>query len=256
MHLKEFDVPNLEAIWAEICVGKVRTVIGSVYIPPGDISAIDLLDDVISRILVSHSNLLICMDANSRHALWDNSCIGIPHSRPSIKMRNKLEQIIDKYDLLIHNSGLPTYCSGDVATAPDVTNTKGLSQYGNLVWSVLDDDLRTPHEAIMFEVGDHPQGFHKEIINWRVFDWEAYKDATGKALEGIFEKWSTDDDICVNEMVKELSNTLHACVNSLATKKVITQHRRPWISSDISAELKKTQKDTEQVPSTSKSTQH
>ena len=242
VHLKEFDVPDLEAIWAEICVGKVRTVIGSIYIPPGDIDAIDLLDDVISRILVSHSNIIICMDANSRHALWDNSCIGIPHCRQSIKMGIRLEHIIDKYDLLVHNNGIPTYRSGDIATAPDVTITKGLSQYGNMVWSVLDDDLRTPHESIMFQVGDHVQGFRKEIIDWRVFDWEAYKEATCKALNVVYDKWSSDDNLCVNAMSKEISDTLHACVNDVATKKVITQHSRPWINPDISLELKKLRK--------------
>jgi len=93
-----------------------------IYIPPGNIYAIELLNDVIARILISHSNLLICMDANSGHASWDNSCISIPHSRQIIKIGIKLEQIIDKYDLCIHNTGLPTYCFGDIATPPDVTN--------------------------------------------------------------------------------------------------------------------------------------
>jgi len=27
---------GLEAVWAEISVGKIMTVIGSVYVPPGD----------------------------------------------------------------------------------------------------------------------------------------------------------------------------------------------------------------------------
>ena len=206
VHLKEFNVADLEAIWAEVYVGKVRTVIGSIYIPPGNIQAIELLDDVIARILVSHTNLLICMDANSRHALWDNSCIGIPQSRQSIKMGIKLEQIIDKYDLCIHNNGLPTYCSGDIATAPDVTITKGLTQYGNMVWSILDDDLRTPHESIMFEVGGHLEGYRKEVIDWRVFDWEAYKDATSTELKVIHEKWSSDDNPCAKVMAKEISD--------------------------------------------------
>jgi len=42
--LREFEVDNLEAVWADVKVDKVRTVIGSVYIPPGDKHALDLLD--------------------------------------------------------------------------------------------------------------------------------------------------------------------------------------------------------------------
>ena len=66
-----------------------------IYIPPGDtrIAALELLDDVISRILQNHSNLVICMDANARNAIWHNSCIGIAQSHQSIKMGSKLEHI-------------------------------------------------------------------------------------------------------------------------------------------------------------------
>jgi len=67
-----------------------------------------------------------------------------------------------------------------------------------MVWSVLDDDLRTPHKSIMFELRDHLQGFRKEVTDWCVFDWEAYKDATSTELKGIHEKWSSDDNLNLN----------------------------------------------------------
>jgi len=44
----------------------------------------------------------------------------------------KLEAIIDKYSLLIHNTGVSTYRSGSVSTSPDVTVSVGLTQYGNI----------------------------------------------------------------------------------------------------------------------------
>lgn len=128
VHLKEFDVDGLEAIWAEISVGKIRTVIGSVYIPPGDSSALDLLGSVIDHILQTHRSLVICMDANSRSVLWGSSCIGINQSRKSMQMGLKLESIMNKHNLQIHNNGLSTYRSGDIATAPDVTLSLGLTR--------------------------------------------------------------------------------------------------------------------------------
>jgi len=97
VHLKEYEVDNLEAIWVDVKVNKVRTVIGSVYIPPGDGAALDILDTVIDRILHSHNHLVIGMDANSRSVLWDGSCIGISEYQKSRKMGIKLEEIIDKH---------------------------------------------------------------------------------------------------------------------------------------------------------------
>lgn len=77
VHLTEYDENGLEAVWAEVMVGKVRTVIGSVYVPPGDVAAINVLDMVIGKILQSHTKLLIGMDANARSAMWDDSSSSI-----------------------------------------------------------------------------------------------------------------------------------------------------------------------------------
>ena len=72
VHLKEFDAYGLEAVWADVMVDKFRTVVGSVYIPPGDIIALDILDTVIGNILQTHQHVIVAMDANSRNILWDD----------------------------------------------------------------------------------------------------------------------------------------------------------------------------------------
>ena len=81
VHLKEYDMDGLEAVWAVILINKVQTVIGSVYVPPGDMSALSILDTVISKILTSFSHILIAINANSRSTLWDDMCAGISQSR-------------------------------------------------------------------------------------------------------------------------------------------------------------------------------
>jgi len=170
LHLKEFDVDGLEAVWAEVMIRHVRTVIGSVYVPPGDISALDLLDNIIGHILSQHSQVVICMDANSRNILWDDSCIGLSPSQRSVQMGVKLENIVNKYDLHIHNNGTATYRSGDITTAPDVTLSTGLTKYGNINWSTVDYDFRSPHDGIVLEIGTRVDSFRKELINWKCFD--------------------------------------------------------------------------------------
>jgi len=63
-------------------------------------------------------------------------------------MGTKLEEIIRKYGLVVHNDGRPTFRQSNVATAPDVTVSAGLMELGPVRWSVVDDELRTPHEAV------------------------------------------------------------------------------------------------------------
>ena len=104
---------DLEAVWAEVMVENIRCVVGSVYIAPGDFHALDLLDLTVGRILQSHQHLLISMDANSRNYLWDNNCIGVSQYSNSFRMGCKLEDIINKHCLYIHNDGTPTYQSGN-----------------------------------------------------------------------------------------------------------------------------------------------
>jgi len=185
--------------------GKVRTVIGSVYIPPGDIDGLDLLDDVIGKILQKNNNVLIGMDANSRSVLWDDNSIGITQHRKSFQMGAKLEVILNKHSLIIHNTGVPTYISGSVSTSPDVTVTTGLTQYGNVLWKTIDDDLKSPHEAILIDIGQPVANVRKEIINWKTFDWTAYRSLTSTVLGNLIEDWTTNHYIDSDQMAKDLS---------------------------------------------------
>ena len=41
VYLEKYVADNLEAVWAEVKVGRIRTVVRSVYIPPGDIDVLD-----------------------------------------------------------------------------------------------------------------------------------------------------------------------------------------------------------------------
>jgi len=49
VHLHEYDMAGLEAVWADVMVNGLRTVVGSVYIALGDIKALDILESVVGR---------------------------------------------------------------------------------------------------------------------------------------------------------------------------------------------------------------
>lgn len=56
VHLKEYDVDGLEAVWADVMIDKKRMVVGSVYIAPGDIQSLTLFDNVVDKILHCQSH--------------------------------------------------------------------------------------------------------------------------------------------------------------------------------------------------------
>ena len=74
-----------------------------------------------------------------------------------------------------------------------------------------------------------------EVIDWSKFDWKAYQDVTGKALNELFDNWNNID---VDVMAKELNITLQECVDQLAVKKVVTEHSKPWINKELANLLK------------------
>jgi len=239
VHLQQYDVNGLEAVWADVMVDKCRMVVGSVSIAPGDTAALNLLDSTIELILTEHRRLIIAMDSNSRHGVWDDSCIGLPRHTRSLQMGTKLDEIIRKHGLVVHNDGQPTYCQGNVATAPDVTLSVGLLELGPVKWSVVDDELRTPHEGILVSVDEKPD-VKIEVIDWPKFDWNKYEMETEQVLSDLCDNWDKQDLLQSNSeiLVSELVAGIEQCVQRTATLRTITKHSRPWISCDIANKLK------------------
>ena len=128
--LTEFDTQGLEAVWIDAMVGDERAVVGSVYINVGKIDEIDKLEAVIGKILGKHKSLIICMDANSRHAMWDSFCSALPRSSTVRKMGEKLQSIIINHSLQLHNNhGEITYRSGNSKSSIDITLSTGLNTH-------------------------------------------------------------------------------------------------------------------------------
>lgn len=177
--------------------------------------------------------MLIRMDANARNSLWDRMCVSVSHSRKSLSMCSRLEEIIDKYGLHILNTGIPTYRYGVISTAPDVTISAGNGQYGNVFWTVIDDELRTPHEGLLINIGDRVNIDRREVINWKIYDWSAYCKETKVKLNSLRETWQRHQDCSIDQMVKELTETIQGCVDLIAMKKIITEHSKPWISPQL-----------------------
>ena len=241
VHLKESEVDGLEAILAEVMVGKVRCVVGSVYIPPGDIKAIEVLDNV-DNILKVHHCVLTSMDANARNSLWNDSCIGLSQYAVSCNMGQRLEEIIFKHSLHILNDGKPTYRSGKAATVPDVTVTRGITTNGKVIWSITDDDLHTPHECILIQIGEKVDTQKYYVIDWPKFKWDEFSKCSAAALDSLLDKWKRGINKSVDDMVHNLATCIQDCVDNTATRRTVTKHSKPWINPTISDRLKELRK--------------
>ena len=93
---------------------------------------------------------------------------------------------------MVHNDGRPTFRQSNVATAPDVTFSVGLMELGPVRWSVVDDELRTPHEGILITVDERPD-IKVEVVDWPKFDWDKYSNETEDVLGELHEKWVNRD---------------------------------------------------------------
>ena len=214
VRLDEYKRVGLEAVWAQVKVNEVKTVIGSVYINVGKANQFDLLDEVIEAILKVHSKLVICMDANASNSLWDNNSFSdCNYTRK--KMGKKLEQIVDKHEMFVHNNGEVTYNSGEHSSAIDVTLSVGVCENHKSNWKILDDELRSPHSGILMQIGKEEIGT-VEVIDWKKFDWERYEKESAGILRTIIDDWSGSGS--ASAMGEQVSNRLKELVETVGTK--------------------------------------
>ena len=149
----ELELPDLEAVWAEVSVKSKKFLVGSVYIRNNSVRDIRLFQQQMSTICQKYDHIVIGMDANAHHPLWDDLCVG-NRSHTSLSMGEILVQTAEENDMHIHNSGVPTFYQSGRTTAPDVTLTKGMSMYGNISWSLSSKTLGSNHEPILLRIGD------------------------------------------------------------------------------------------------------
>ena len=233
----EYEVKGLEAVWAEVRKGNVQTLIGSVYINVGKLDQMSLLDKVLDKIVNENKRIIISMDANARNSMWDNECSNLDNNRISKKMGVKLQEIIDNHNLFVHNSGAPTYESGEHVSAIDVTLSLGICDEHRTKWTLIEEDLGSPHSGIILEVGNRVEE-KISVINWKDFDWEEYENKSREKLQELLDKWRIGKSSCQEKNLM-LQESIEDLIDQIAVRKTICKHSRPWINPEISDLLMK-----------------
>ena len=240
VQLHKYDVKGLEAIWAEVMIGEVRVVAGSVYIPPGQFNHMILLRDQLKKVCSENPRVVLGMDANARSILWDDG-VRADSSRATKKMGEILVDILLDNGMEILNDGTHTYHKGQYSAALDVTAVKGVQSEFPVSWRVLDEDIRSDHSAIEFTIGEVAHQSRTERQDWKNMDWGNYEQETEKALQTLLSEWENAEPD-VNEMTKRLTATLSDIANSLVPTKIICQHSKPWMTKELAEQLQSQRK--------------
>ena len=170
IYLPKYEVNDLEAVWAEVMIGNKRTVVGSVYIPPGKINEMRIFKRVLNKVCLENNNVIIGMDANARNSLWDDNSVARSGSESKAMGDELLEAIIEnKLESL--NNGEPTHHSEARSSAIDVTIAKGITKDIQVTWQVLKDPVRSDHSHIQIQVGGNESMGVLEIKDWNKMDW-------------------------------------------------------------------------------------
>ena len=113
------------------------------------------------------------MDAHTRNVVWDNLVIGSNLHSDSLKVGQLLQLLdfVENTTLFIHNNGSTTYHSGENRSTPDVKLSYGIVEHKQTNWINLDDDLGSPHNGLLLQIGDKRKYFVKQIIDWDQFPY-------------------------------------------------------------------------------------
>jgi ribonuclease HI/retron-type reverse transcriptase len=224
VYRKDLETDKLEAIWVEACIGKQRTLIASIYIPPGHKEDITALEGVIDKI-PSSTAVVLTGDFNARSSLWDNgSRVGVAWT-----LGNQLEQLAVTHGFHILNDGTPTRIFGGFKSAPDVSLSRGVTC--PVKWQVNHDIVvRSDHSPVILNY-DEGRPATKSRWNLSGTDWDSWKTQLDAKMESSL--LSAHDDTTAEEACRTFTDDILQCANENISRKEICVHSKPFITEKV-----------------------
>ena len=148
----KLEISNLEACWVNTYIQGTQLTIGSIYIPPGELDKLPLLDKAL-QMLENVKNVMITGDLNSRHLYWERWHQSIPdRTSEAWEMGDKLLEILDKHGYTVLNNGQYTRSQDRTFSALDITAVKGTKL--KFTWQVDHAaHLSSDHHPILINIG-------------------------------------------------------------------------------------------------------
>ena len=232
--LSKYDIDGVEAVWAEVMSGNTRITLGSAYIPPGEFQQLKRFGEQLVRVCNENEQVLIGMDSNGRHPLWDNHVTQNQYAA-NRRMGDLLVDILQDCQLFVLNDGTSTCHSSSCSSALDVTACKVDKPTS---WNVIDDDIRSDHSAIIIQIG-RVAGRQREVVaDWKNLDWSEYERQSESALAELITKW-TQSDLDCRTMNQQIIEVLTGLTEKLVPTKVVCEHSKPWFTRELAEQLKR-----------------
>ena len=169
---------DIELLWNEMQIQGKKVLIGNIYIPPGKINDLYILDMELEK--HKGENILLVGGFNSKNTLWDKN------AKTNNKMGQVLEDIINRHGLYIATDLDFTYqqsvqVSNSGKSTIDLTLSRGLQNVKVAAKNL--DLIKTRHQAIEILIEEDIDQKQNPRFKTKNADWEEWKKVLQPKLE-------------------------------------------------------------------------
>ena len=223
----DLTVPDLEAVWAEVMIGTNRTLIASVYIPPGNQAQLKKFRNILQS-LSTNLSLLIMGDFNCRNESWESWHSNHRTKSGAHTMGNQLIDICAEFGLTVLNDGNYTREVNGVKSAPDVTLGRNLP---SVSWT-SDHLTRLNSDHLPIKIS-FKSPIHNPVTRWNIrkVDWPDWKNATNASFQELMNK---SENLSASQMAEDLTNNLLGIAKGTWLQKKVCQHSKAFWCENLS----------------------
>ena len=233
---EDLERKGLEATWLEVKRGgKVRTqlLLGSIYIPPREWRAIDILEDVVEGL---KGNVALLGDFNAHSTVWG--------AAETDTAGRHLEQVLLTGGLSVCNDeekGTIWTIPGKPPRFPDLTILSDSVMRRLEEWYV-GEDVGSDHLPIVAGLSmalSQPRRAKRWVRDFSKADWELYE----KVLAEKLEKWQEEqEEMTLAEAYASWLEIVRAAENEAVPMKGVSEGAKPWWTPEIGRLVTKKEK--------------
>ncbi len=206
--------------------------LGSVYIRPGQLGKVAILQNIISGIN-DHDQIIVNGDLNGHSQQWDSN---FTHTKldPARKIGVQIENLILQENLKLHNTGQYTFIhrrdGGKWALDIFLTrNIRAPTRWQSDHWTSLKSD----HCPTILTVEEESDSFRKTKWDLKNTSWDIWSETIERAVASIINDESflskSPDEKC--DVVQDL---LKQKAEDVIPKKIVCEHSRAFFSKKLS----------------------
>ena len=229
---EELKDPRLEAVWTRIQVAGKVTILGSVYIRPGQLGKVAILQNIISGIN-NHDQIIVNGDLNGHSQQWDSNFTQTKLD-PARKIGVQIENLILQENLKLHNTGQYTFIHrrDGGKWALDLFLTRNIHVPTRWQSDHL-TSLKSDHCPTILSVEEERDSYRKTKWDLKNTSWDIWSETIERAVASIISDESflskTPDEKChvVQDLLKQRAE-------DVIPKKLVCEHSRAFFSKKLS----------------------